>query len=125
MELAPYGISPRQANILEILFKLNHRATLTQLAKYNEREPNTLSVQMTKMEKGGLIKKVRKSAKSTLLIYELTKKGLETYQQTKLQPSDKVIMSVLSEEERQTFIAFLKTILAKAEKYHIVCPKGK
>jgi len=52
-ELAPYDVSPRQAFILEILFKLGHSATLGQLAKYNEREANTISVQMTKMEKKG------------------------------------------------------------------------
>jgi DNA-binding MarR family transcriptional regulator len=116
-ELAKYDISARQAYILEILFKLGHKATLTQLAKYNEREANTISVQMTKMKKEGLVTKVRKSAKSTLLIYELTKKGLETYHQTKKQTSEKVIMSALSEDELQKFIMFLNKILAKANKY--------
>ena len=116
-ELAPYDISPRQAYILEILFKLGHKATLTQLAKYNEREANTISVQMTKMEKEGLVRKVRKSSKSTLLIYELTQKGLDTYQQTKKQTSEKAIMSALSESERQEFMALLNKILAKANKY--------
>jgi len=116
-ELAPYDISPRQAYILEILFKLGHKATLTQLAKYNEREANTISVQMTKMEKKGLVRKVRKSSKSTLLIYELTQKGLDTYQQTKKQTSEKAIMSALSGDERQEFMALLNKILAKANKY--------
>jgi DNA-binding MarR family transcriptional regulator len=116
-ELAPYDVSPRQAYILEILFKLGHKATLTQLAKYNEREANTISVQMTKMEKEGLVRKVRKSSKSTLLIYELTQKGLDTYQQTKKQTSEKAIMSALSGEERQEFMALLNKILAKANKY--------
>lgn len=119
-ELAPYDVSPRQAFILEILFKLGHSATLTQLAKHNEREANTISVQMTKMEKEGLVKKIRKSAKSTLLTYELTKKGLEIYQQTKKQTSEKVIMSALSEEERQIVMALLIKILTKAEKYREV-----
>jgi DNA-binding MarR family transcriptional regulator len=116
-ELAPYDISPRQAYILEILFKLGHKATLTQLAKYNEREANTISVQMTKMEKEGLVRKVRKSSKSTLLIYELTQKGLDIYQQTKKQTSEKAIMSALSGDERQEFMALLNKILAKANKY--------
>lgn len=116
-ELVPYNVSPRQAYILEILFKLGHRATLTQLAHYNEREANTISVQMTKMEKEGLVRKVRKSSKTTLLIYELTEKGLKSYQQTKKQTSEKVIMSTLSEEERQVLMALLNKILVKAKKY--------
>jgi DNA-binding MarR family transcriptional regulator len=116
-ELTPYNITPRQAYILEILFKLGRKATLAQLAKYNEREANTISVAMTKMEKEGLVRKFRNSKRSTLLVYQLTKKGLETYHQTKKQTSEKAIMSALSEEERQQFMAMLKKIFNKAGKY--------
>jgi DNA-binding MarR family transcriptional regulator len=116
-ELEPCNISPRQAYILDILFNLGHKATLNQLARYNERESNTISVQMTKMEKEGLVRKVRKNTKSTLLIFELTQKGLETYHESKKQTSEKVIMSVLTEAERKQFIAGMKRIIAKAEKY--------
>ena len=108
IELAPYNVTPRQAYILDILFNLGHGVTLKQLVKYNERESNTISVQMTKMEKEGLVKKIRKSPKSTMLTFELTKKGLETYHQTKKQTSEKIIMSALSEEERQPVYDFSK-----------------
>jgi DNA-binding MarR family transcriptional regulator len=116
-ELVPYQLSPRQAYILDILYNLGHKATLTQLAKYNEREANTISVQMSKMVKEGLVHKVRETTKSTLLRFELTEKGLEAYSYSKKQTSEKVIMGVLSEAERQQFIATLKKIIAKADKY--------
>lgn len=116
-ELAPFNISPRQAYILFILYHLGHRATLSQLSKHNEREANTISVQMTRMEREGLVKKVRQTTKSTLLMFEMTEKGIDVYHQSKKQTSEKAIMSVLSEEERQQFLATLQKIINKAEKY--------
>jgi DNA-binding MarR family transcriptional regulator len=118
IELAPIDITPRQAYILLILYHLGHKATLSQLTKYNERQASTISVQMTKMEKAGLVRKVRKTTKSTLLIFEMTTKGLDTYYKSEKQTSEKVIMSALSEKERLQFIASLKKILNKAAKYH-------
>ena len=116
-ELAPYYISSRQAYILFILYNLGHKATLAELAKLNEREINTLSVQMTRMEKEGLVKKVRELPKSTLLRFELTEKGIDVYKNTSKMRADKTIMSVLSEEECQQLISSLQKIITKAEKY--------
>jgi DNA-binding MarR family transcriptional regulator len=116
-ELAPYQISPRQAYILFILYNLDHKATLTELARYSDRGINTLSMQMTRMEKDGLVKKFRETPKSTLLSFELTEKGINTYNRSKIMKSDKAIMSIFSEEERQQLISMLLRIIAKAEKY--------
>ena len=116
-EVAPFQISPRQAYILFILHSLGHKATLTELANYSDRGINTLSMQMTRMEKDGLVKKVREIPKSTLLRFELTEKGLDIYIKTNKLKADKAIMSALSEEERQTLISMLKRIIDKAEKY--------
>jgi DNA-binding MarR family transcriptional regulator len=52
-ELAPFGVSPRQANILTILDKLGRKTTLVEMARYTDREINTLSMQMMRMEKDG------------------------------------------------------------------------
>jgi DNA-binding MarR family transcriptional regulator len=116
-ELAPYNISSRQAYILHILNILGHKATLVELAEYNEREINTLSVQMTKMEKDGLVKKVRETPKSTLLRFELTEKGQGIYNQSKKMKSDKAIMSALSDDECSELIVSLTKIIKKAAKY--------
>ena len=116
-ELAPFNISSRQAYILYILQNLGHKATLVELAEHNEREINTLSVQMTKMEKDGLVKKIRETPKSTLLRFELTEKGLEVYQQSKKMKTDKAIMSALTDEECSELISSLTKVISKAEKY--------
>jgi DNA-binding MarR family transcriptional regulator len=114
-ELSPYQISPGQFNVLFILHKLGHEATLAELASYCYRGISNLSTQLTRMEKDGLIKKFREAPKSTLLKFKLTKKGFNCYRKNNKVTSAKVIMSVLSEEERQKLISILKKIINKAE----------
>jgi len=45
------------------------------MARYTDREINTLSMQMMRMEKDGLVRKTRETPKSTLLSFEMTEKG--------------------------------------------------
>jgi DNA-binding MarR family transcriptional regulator len=116
-ELAPFRISPRQATILFILQNLGHKPTLAELAEHTDREINTLSLQMTRMEREGLVKKTRESPKSKLLRFELTEKGMESYKASHKSKSINVIMTALSEEERQQLIELLQKVIVKAEKY--------
>ena len=114
-ELAPYHIAPRQGYILFILHSLDHKATLTELARYCDRRVNNMSIQMARMEKKGLVKKIREVPGSTLLRFELTKKGIDSLKNDKM-IIEKSIMSILSEEEYQQLIPILKKILSEAEK---------
>jgi len=116
-ELAPYHISPRQATILFILQNLGHKPTLAELAEHTDREINTLSLQMTRMEREGLVKKTRESPKSKLLRFELTAKGLESYKASHKSKSINAIMTALSEKERQELISLLQKVIVKAERY--------
>lgn len=119
-ELAPFHISPRQAYVLFILSNLGHKATLTELAGFCERGINTLSIQMSKMEKDGLVKKSRETPKSTLLTFELTEKGAQLFKKSNQQKSDKEIMSVLTEAECGQLITMLQKIINKANQYKSV-----
>ena len=114
-ELTEYDITPNQFNVLLILYKLGHKATLAELAVYCYRGISNLSTQVAKMEKAGLVKKSRESPISHLLHVELTEKGLNCYKKTKEIRSAKSIMSAISEEERQQLISILKKILDKNE----------
>jgi DNA-binding MarR family transcriptional regulator len=116
-ELAPYHISPRQATTLFIIYHLGQKATLAELARQTERGINTLSPQMTILEKDGFVKKVRETPKSNRLSYILTYKGLKTYELTNKPKAIKKILSVLTEDERQQLISMMKKIINKAEKY--------
>ena len=117
-ELSPYHIAPRQAFILWVLYNLGHRATLAELALNSERKINNMSTQMSGMEKKGLVKKVKETPGSKLLSFELTKKGIFTYEKGFEMEADRAIMSVLSDEERQQLILLLKKIFIEAEKYN-------
>lgn len=114
-ELAPYHITTRQAYVLYVLYHLGHKATLAELAHQLKRGVNTISMQMKRMEKDGLVKKIRETPKSTLLNFELTEKGLETFYISNKIISVKDVMSVLSEEERQQLISMLEKIISKAK----------
>jgi DNA-binding MarR family transcriptional regulator len=117
-ELAPYNILSRQAYIMFILYNLDHKATLAELSKYTDRKIGTLSIQMTRMERDGLVKKSRETPKSALVKYELTRKGINAFKISNKMKSEKAIMSILSEEERQQLIKILTKIIDEAEKYN-------
>jgi DNA-binding MarR family transcriptional regulator len=114
-ELSPYHIAPRQGYILFVLQSLNHKATLAELAEYCDRRVNNMSIQMARMEKKGLVKKIREVPGSTLLKFELTEKGITALKNDKMKV-EKAIMSILSEEEYRQLIPILKKILNEAEK---------
>jgi DNA-binding MarR family transcriptional regulator len=116
-ELRPFDISPRQATVLFILQSLGHKCTLAELSKHSDRQINTLSTQITRMEKNGLVRKVRQTPKSALINFELTEKGTEIYNKSIEESSVEQIMSVLTESERQQLISLLKKIATAAEKY--------
>jgi DNA-binding MarR family transcriptional regulator len=116
-DLAPYDISPQQANLLFIIYNLGEQATFAELIKHSDRGINTLSLQITRMERDGLLEKVREKPKSTLLRFQLTEKGIDIYKKSNEMKSDKTIMSVLTEAERQQLISIMKKVIRAAEKY--------
>jgi DNA-binding MarR family transcriptional regulator len=116
-ELSPFQISPRQANVLAIIYQLGEDANLAHLAECSNRNTNTLSIQMKRMEADGLVTKVRTNPKSNQLRFELTAKGFDAYKNGQKMKSVKEIMTVLTEAERQQLITLLEKVIKKAEKY--------
>ncbi len=76
-ELRQYGIPVQQFQVLCSIQELGPKATLSELAKQVEREVNVISRQAVRMEKDGLIKRIKCMPKSNLLRLELAKKGLD------------------------------------------------
>jgi DNA-binding MarR family transcriptional regulator len=114
-ELAPHHLSHREAHTLFILFNLGHKATLAEIAEYRERRGNTISVQMNKMKKDGLVTAARDVPNSNMLSYELTEKGLNVLNKiTKI--ANPQIISMLSDDERRQFIALLEKITNMSRK---------
>ena len=116
-ELIPYHVSPRQAYILFLLYTLGQSTTLKELAWQTDRKINTLSINMTKMERDGLVNKVREPPSSMQVRFELTQKGIDTYLNCNKDKSVKTIMAVLSEEENRQLTLILEKLVKKAERY--------
>jgi DNA-binding MarR family transcriptional regulator len=89
---------------------------LDELSRLTDRKTGTLSIIISRMERDGLVKKLRENPRSVLLKYELTPKGIEAYKTSSKLKSEKAIFSVLSEDERQQLISILEKVIARSEK---------
>lgn len=116
-ELGPYEISPQQAHVIDAIYYLGHKATLTELAKDSDRGIASISALLTRLEKDGLVKKSRENRKSVLKKFDLTEKGTNAQEIISKRLSIHKIMSVLSEEELRQLISVLQKIISSSEKY--------
>lgn len=116
-ELHQHNISPMQAFVffvIHALEALGKEATPAEISRWLFREPSSVSDLLGRMEKEGLVSKVRGLDKKNMVGIELTEKGRQAYcQADKLQSIHK-IMSSLSEEERQQLRASLDKLWNKA-----------
>ena len=119
-ELNQYHIPARQTYILGTIQALGPKATLSELAKKVERRTNVIAKQAVKMEKDGLIKRIKDTPKSRLLKLELTEKGFEMVRISRHIKSIDGIFSSVSEEECQQLEKILNLILIELEKHNPV-----
>jgi DNA-binding MarR family transcriptional regulator len=104
-ELAGYGITPEQANILYVLRSNENSCTINEIMDYTQRKHNSISTLVNRMEKKGLVNK-KKASKGRKLNIELTVKGQELIKKMK-RDSFSQIFECLSEEDKQVLIAYL------------------
>ena len=115
-ELRKHHIPVRQLLVLSTVKDLGSMATLAEVAKQLEREPNVISLQTAIMEKDGLIKRIKNTPKSNLLKLELTEKGWDIINASRRSKSIISIFSSLSGEEREQLESILNKIWLKAQK---------
>ena len=107
-ELKRYKLSRVQASVLYILLRENRGITIAEIANWNIREPHSVLSLINRMEKIGLVEKVRDEEDDKVRII-LTEKGRELYMSApKL--SMKMIFSVLSEKEKQQLKSSLEKV---------------
>lgn len=119
-ELRQHHIPVRQLGVLVAISELGSAATLSEVAKRLEREPNVISIHTSILEKDGLIRRFKNTPKSNLLNLELTEKGLDVINASRDSKSTRVIFSSLSREEQQQLEPILQKLLLKAQKYHCI-----
>jgi len=117
-ETRPYGISMMQVRVLSLLQAVNEPITPTAIARLLFREPHTVSQLLGRMEKQGLIRRIRSRKRDPedhgLVRVMLTDKGKEFFQEQS--GSRKVIheiLSCLSPEERASFKSCLEKLREK------------
>jgi len=117
-ELSQYGISVMQSAILLHIKILGEKATIGEISRWVLREPNTVSVNLSRMEKQGLVIKGKsRSGKKSIVYITLTDKGEQALKQSLKRESIRDIMSCLSsEEERKQLSSSLIKLRNKALK---------
>ena len=109
------GISGIQAAVLWIVKNIDGPATPSEISRWVFREPHTVSTLLTQMEKRGLITKTKDLERRNLVRIEVTEKGEELYRRSRDTAGviDKII-SCLSQEESDSFLACLKKLRGEA-----------
>jgi len=115
-ELAQYNISPQQSAVLFIIKALGDEVTPAEIARYLLREHHSVSELLKRMEKDGLVSKIKDSAKKGRVKILLTQKGEQANKHSMKRKSIKEIISCLSDEERQQLQSSLKKLRDSALK---------
>jgi len=113
-ELSQYGITPQQAGILHILQTTGDKVTIAHISRLTFRELHTVLGLVNRMEKTGLVRKVKDSGNKNVIRVSLTGKGRGVYYQSINRESIYQILSSLSEEEQRQLSSFLGKLLNKA-----------
>jgi DNA-binding MarR family transcriptional regulator len=115
-EFAKAGITTQQHVILMAIKNGGETTTPSQLADWLDRNANSITLIIDRMERSGLVKRVRDVADRRSLRIAMTEKGEKT-----LRKSTKIgweiiqkLLSQLSEKEVQAFVKQLETLREKA-----------
>ena len=115
-ELLQYDVSATQARFLFVIQGLGDKATPTEIGQRLLQEPSSVSEFLSRLERNGLVKKVRDLNKKNMVRVVLTEKGLEIHYRTMKRESVHKIMSSLSDEECQQMRSYLLKLRRKALK---------
>jgi len=108
------GISRMQAAALFIVKSVNGPVTPAEISRWLFREPHTVSGLLNRMEKDGLVKKVKDLERKNLIRVAITEKGEEAYQQSGEVTVVPKILSCLSRKKKDNLRAYLETLRKRA-----------
>ena len=110
-ELRNYGIRFRHSTIIYAIDVLGDKATPYEIANLIFREPHSIIEALGRMEKQGLIKKIRDfTTKKSLVRAELTEKGKLFNRQANKRESIHRILSALTDAQRINLVDCLETL---------------
>ena len=109
-ELARIGITVGEAGVLYYANKLGRRATPTEISRCLSKMPHGVSTCISRMEKEGLVKKIKDLDKKNLVRVQLTNKGRQAHQQAVKREVIRSVMSSLSEGDFIQLVSVLETL---------------
>jgi len=115
-ELLQYGVTPEEAAVLIAANKIGHEATPSKISRWLLREPHSTSGILIRMEKEGLVRKVKDLDKRNLVRVTATEKGQQAYYNVSQKGVIQRIVSALSGEERKQLRTCLDKIQSAALK---------
>lgn len=113
-ELRQVGISRMQAAVLFVVEAAEGPVTPAEISRRLVREPNTVFELLNRMERDGLIRKVRDLERKNQIRVAITEKGEEAYHRSRKGKVLRKILSSLSREEQDNLRAYLETLRNKA-----------
>lgn len=111
MELDQYKLSRVHTTVLYPLMSENRGMTIAEISNWSLREPNSVLSLVNRMEKNGLVRKVKSDDDYKVRIV-LTEKGRKLYTNAS-RLSVKMIFAVLSDEEKQQLRFCLQKVRIK------------
>lgn len=115
-ELGRYGISSIQAAVLFTVQAIGSEATPAEISRRLVREPHSVSGLLVRMEKQGLIKRVKNLPRRNMVRVVMTKKGEAAYDLSTRRNTMHEIMTVLADDERKSLWDNLEKLRDKALK---------
>lgn len=113
-ELLSYDIAPAQSAGLFAIQAIGEKATPAEAGRWLFRQSHSVSDLVSRMERTGLVRKVKDLERKNMVRLVLTEKGRKAYHQAAKRKSIHRIMSSLSPEEHQQLRSFLQTLRDKA-----------
>ncbi len=112
MELRQHGITPEQAAVLRLLQNNPRGVAPSEMPRLIVREPHSIYTLLSRMEKRGLVKKVKSLSDEKIRVH-LTAKGKQLYKKSIDRTSLRMILSTLSEEELDRLAELLGKLRGK------------
>jgi DNA-binding MarR family transcriptional regulator len=115
-ELKKLDIRADAAVVLFTLIRQGRTATAASVARELFLEPHSVSEQFTRMQKKGLIRRVKDPENKRHVLLEITQKGYDVYFKSAEQLSTRSVLSALSKFEQKELWAILVKMREKALK---------
>jgi len=115
-EMQKLGITPEQSQVLFISHVMNGQSTPAEIARLYLLKRHTVSSMVDRMEKKGLITKVKDLKNKNMIRVTMTEKGHKIYKLTTERAAIHKVMGALNDQERAQFLHCLQKIQSKASK---------